>query len=486
MTLAGINFAPALPEIFLLCAVSLLLVADLFIADSRRLISFLSALLILLITGALLVMGIMDGDAIQITLQNMFVADRLSQTIKLIAVITVLGILLLSPAYLRARHMYKGEFFSLMLFALFGLFVLVSATNFLVMYVGLELLALSTYALVALARDNAQSTEAAMKYFVLGALASGMLLFGMSMLYGATGHLGIPDVASVLVQGGANATLAKLGLVFVVAGLGFKFGAAPFHMWVPDVYHGAPTPVTLFISSAPKLAAFVFLTRVLVQALPSLHGDWYQMLLVLAITSIAIGNLFAVSQTNFKRLLAYSAISHMGFVLLGVMTGTNEGYSAAMFYVVSYMPMTLLAFGLILALSRAGFEADQLADLKGLAQRNPMLGFALLVVMFSMAGIPSTVGFMAKLSVLDATVGSGYIVSAITVVLLSVIGAFYYLRIVKLAYFDAPAEDAEPLTISWGMQSLLMGLSLSILAFGIYPDPVMALCKQAIALSFPG
>jgi NADH-quinone oxidoreductase subunit N len=365
-----------------------------------------------------------------------------------------------------------------------GMMVMVSANHLLTLYLGLELLSLSLYAMIALQRDSAVATEAAMKYFVLGALASGMLLYGMSMLYGATGTLELTRMAQVIAEGDADTTILLFALVFIVAGLGFKLSAVPFHMWVPDVYQGAPTAVTLFIGSAPKLAAFAFVMRLLVSGLGAdyLVGQWQWMLIIMAVLSLAIGNITAIAQTNLKRMLAYSTISHMGFLLLGVLAGSNDGYASAMFYVMVYVLMTLGTFGMILLLSRAGFEADRLEDFKGLNARSPWYAFIMLLLMFSMAGVPPAVGFYAKLSVLWAVVDAGFVWLAVIAVLFSLIGAFYYLRIVKLMYFDPPA-DASPLTPALDMSLLLSANGIAILFLGVFPGKLMQLCDWSISLS---
>ncbi len=481
MMFAGINFAPVAPELFLLGAVLALMLFDLTLPEDKKSLNYWLSLVILVITGALVWMG--HPSEPQYAFGNMVVVDPVASVMKLTGVVTVFAVMVFGQQYLGERGVLKAEYYELMLFALMGLFVLISANNFLVMYVGLELLSLSSYSLVALERDNARSTEAAMKYFVLGALASGMLLYGISMVYGGTASLDVKTVAQMMAAGTANAMLIKVGVVFLVAGLAFKLGAAPFHMWVPDVYHGAPTGITLFISSAPKLAAAVFVLRVLTQALPGVASDWHSMLMVLAVLSIAIGNVVAVAQSNLKRMLAYSAISHMGFVVLGVMAGNLNGYTGSLFYVATYMLMTLGGFGLILLLARSGFEAEQLADLKGLAQKSPLFAGVLLVVMFSMAGIPSTVGFIAKFSVLSAVLESGQTVTAVIAVLLSVIGAFYYLRIVKLAYFDAPESDYGVAEASPALKALMVLTGLAILVLGIYPQPLLDLFQQSVLLS---
>jgi NADH-quinone oxidoreductase subunit N len=398
--------------------------------------------------------------------------------------IAVSAMLIYSRRYAAARGMYRGEFFTLVLFATLGMMVMISANHLLSLYLGLELLSLSLYALVALQRDSKDNTEAAMKYFVLGALASGMLLYGMSMIYGATGNLEIPKIAQVIADGNANGTILVFGLVFLVAGIGFKLGAVPFHMWVPDVYQGAPTAVALLISSAPKLAAFAFVMRLLVESLghASLLVEWRQMLIVLAVASMAVGNITAIAQTNLKRMFAYSTISHMGFLLLGVLAGDQNGYSAAMFYVVVYALTSLGAFGMILLLAREGFEADRLEDFKGLNRRSPWYAFLMLLLMFSMAGVPPTVGFYAKLSVLQAVIDAGQIWIAVVAVVFSLVGAFYYLRVVRLMYFDEPV-DTTPIRADTGMRVLLSVNGLAALVIGIVPGWLMALCQRAIQAS---
>jgi NADH-quinone oxidoreductase subunit N len=387
--------------------------------------------------------------------------------------------------------MMKGEFFTLSLFVLLGVCVMVSANNFLVVYLGLELMSLSLYALTALRRDHAMATEAAMKYFVLGALASGFLLYGLSMMYGATGSLDIQRVFEVIGRGQANPQVLTFGLVFIVAGLGFKFGAAPFHMWVPDVYHGAPTAVTLLIAGAPKLAAFGVTIRLLVEGMLGLATDWQQMLVVLALASLFIGNLAAIAQSNLKRMLAYSAIAQIGFMLLALASGVVSGntlsggnaYSSALFYMVAYVLTTLGSFGLILLLSRQGFESEEISDLAGLNQRSPWMAAVMALFMFSLAGIPPTVGFYAKLSVLQALVTTnlaGYLWLAVIAVLLSLVGAFYYLRVVKVMYFDEPATDAPRISGERGVQALLAVNGAAVLVFGLLPGGLMAMCSSAI------
>ena len=476
------DLAPASAEIFLLAAVCIILVADLFISDQRRYLTY-GLTQVTLVATALMTVGGTGSDPVY-AFSGMFVADAFSSVLKTGVCLTVAIGLVYSRSYLEPRGMYRGEYFVLALFATLGMMVMISANHFLSLYLGLELLSLSLYALVALARDSARSTEAAMKYFVLGALASGMLLYGMSMVYGATGSLGIGDVIASIQSGQSNSTILKFGLVFVVAGIGFKLGAVPFHMWVPDVYEGAPTAVTLMIGTAPKLAAFAFMVRMLVEALGAndLVVEWRQMLVLLSVASLILGNVVAIAQTNLKRMLAYSTISHMGFLLLGVLSGTAEGYGASMFYVAVYVIMSLGAFGMILLMSREGYEAEELEDLKGLNQRHPWYAFVMLVMMFSMAGVPPTVGFWAKLSVLQAVVSIGYVWLAVVAVLMSLVGAFYYLRVVKLMYFDE-APQRESMQVGVDCRVLMSANGIAVLVLGMMPGALLAICERAISLS---
>jgi NADH-quinone oxidoreductase subunit N len=472
--------APAVPEILLLALASVLLVGDLFIKDAKSHLTYWLALLALGLCFALTLAFI--GEPAIVTFGGMFVDDLLSRVLKLGILLSVGATFVYSRDYLADRGLLRGEFLCLSLFATLGMMVMVSASHFLTLYLGLELLALSLYAMVALQRDSAVATEAAMKYFILGALASGLLLYGMSMLYGATGSLDIARIARAIESGSANPTLLVFGLVFVVAGVAFKLGAVPFHMWIPDVYEGAYTPATLFIGSAPKLAAFGFIMRLLADALSGLTSDWQGMLAILATLSIAAGNVIAIAQTNLKRMLAYSTIAHMGFMLLGILSGTQGGYSAAMFYAITYVLMTLAAFGVILLMSRAGFEADRLEDFKGLNQRSRWFAFVMLVTIFSLAGIPPTVGFFAKLVVLQSAWEAGFGPLVVFAVLMSVIGAFYYLRIVKLMYMDEAAGEM-PLSGRMSMRFVLSANALLVLALGILPAPLLDLCARAIAAS---
>jgi NADH-quinone oxidoreductase subunit N len=474
------SLSPAYAEIFLLVMVSTILIVDLFIVNYTKTLTYLLVQISLL--GCSLITVATHEDGIVHLFHHMFVDDLMSDVLKLLTYLSVSMMLVYSRSYLMARGLFTGEFLALVLFATLGMMVMISASNFLSLYLGLELLALSLYALVALQRDSAIATESAMKYFILGAMASGFLLYGMSMLYGATGSLDVTHTAEVIRQGTANKQLLVFGLAFIVAGLAFKLGAVPFHMWVPDVYHGAPTAMTMFIGSAPKLAAFAFVMRLLVEALQPLMIDWSGMLMILAVLSMAVGNITAIAQTNIKRMFAYSTISHMGFLLIGVLSGTVEGYGSSMFYAVVYVLMSLGGFGMIMLLSREGFEADNLSDFKGLNQRSPWLAFMMLLLMFSMAGIPPTVGFYAKFSVLNAAVQAGHLPLVVMAVLFSLIGAYYYLRIVKLMYFDAP-ESHEKFYIQPDSSLLISINGLAVLILGILPNTLMSVCYVSVQQS---
>ena len=485
------DFLIALPELVLLGGACALMLADLYVKDARRGVSIVIALLVLLACAASTVFVMWGtGGKVVYAFDGLYVADVMAHVLKLCAYVAVAAALIYSRQYLHDRGLLRGEFLTLLLFALLGMMVMMSADSFLMVYLGLELLSLSLYAMVALNRDSAASTEAAMKYFVLGALASGLLLYGLSMIYGATGTLTIPEVAKQIAGQTGNAAqqhLLVFGLVFVVSGIAFKLGVVPFHMWIPDVYEGAPTAVTLVIGSAPKLAAFAMAMRLLVNGMLDLAPHWQQMLVLLAVLSMALGNITAIAQTNVKRMLAYSTIAHMGFMLLGLLSGNVGGntytagvaYGAAMFYTIVYVLMSLGAFGMLLYLSRAGFECETLDDMKGLNQRSPWFAFIMLVLMFSLAGIPPTVGFYAKLVVLSAAVTAGQVWLAVVAVLLSLVGAFYYLRIVKLMYFDEP-KDATPVEGPRDMRVLLSVNGLAVLGLGILPQSLMALCYIAI------
>jgi len=474
--------SPAYPELFLTLMVCVILLVDLFVSDDSRSVTYLLTQLAL--AGSFAIIWTTSSAEVAYTFSSMYVDDLMADVLKLTVCLSVMVMLAYSRPYVATRGLLRGEFFTLTLFATLGMMIMISANSLLLLYLGLELMSLALYSMVALQRDSAVATEAAMKYFVLGALASGMLLYGMSMLYGAAGTLDITRLAAVVAERDTRDVVLVFALVFVVAGIGFKLGAVPFHMWVPDVYHGAPTSMTLLIGSAPKLAAFAFIMRLLAQGLGAeqLSQEWQQMLILLAVLSLAIGNITAIAQTNLKRMLAYSTIGHMGFLLLGVLAGDLVGYSAAMFYVVVYVLMNLGSFGMIMLLARAGFEADNLEDFRGLNQRSPWYAFMMLLLMFSMAGVPPTVGFYAKLAVLQAVVNAGYVWLAVVAVLFSLIGAFYYLRLVKLMYFDAPVDTA-PIEPRFDVRLLMSLNGLAMLVFGILPEPLMGLCLAAIQAS---
>ena len=483
-----------LPELVILLSACVLLVLSVFVKetplaadgmvrevfDTPRGANFVynGALLLLLVIGTVFALRIPDLPIY--AMMGLFQADPLANLLKSASCFALLISLIYSRQYLVDRGMFRPDFIVLALFALLGQCVLISGANLLTLYLGLELMALSTYGLVAMRQDNAQSTEAAMKYFILGALASGFLLYGMSMLYGVTGTLDLIEIFKAVADPRINHLIMAFGLVFIMAGLAFKLGVVPFHMWVPDVYQGAPTAVTLLIAAAPKLAAFALLFRLLVNTLLPLFSDWQPMLIMLAVLSMVIGNVTAIAQTNIKRMLAYSAIAQMGFVLLGMLSVFDDhAYSAALFYAVTYTLTTLASFGFLMLLSKKGYDCETLDSLKGLNKKHPWFAFMGLVMMFSLAGIPPTVGFAAKLSVLEALVDAEYTALAIIAVMASLVGAFYYLRVVKVMYFDAPLREHE-ITGS-GISRGILGInSIAILVLGIFPGALMALCLDVM------
>ncbi|SER59836.1 NADH-quinone oxidoreductase subunit N [Nitrosomonas sp. Nm51] len=471
------DFTPAYSEIFLLIMVCVIMLADLAAGEKRRYIIYLLAQAALIGCGLLTFVSFSAETTY--TFSGMFVDDAMADILKIMVYVTVSAVLIYSYSYVSERGILTGEFFSLILFATLGMMVMISASHFLSLYIGLELLSLSLYALVALRRDSFAATEAAMKFFVLGALASGFLLYGMSMVYGATGSLHILNVSEAIQDGVGNHEVLVVGLVFIVAGISFKLSAAPFHMWAPDVYEGAPTAITLFIGSAPKFAAFAFVMRLLVEGMGEMAADWQGMLIILAVLSMAIGNIAAIAQNNIKRMLAYSTISHMGFLILGFISADWNGYSSSLFYVITYVLMTLGIFAMIMILSRSGFEAENISDFKGLNKRNAWYALMTLLLMFSLTGIPPMVGFYAKLAVLQAVVNAGFVWLAVAAVIFSLIGAFYYLRIVKFMYFDAPETD-EPLTVKSDVKVLISANCLAVLALGIFPQSLMGLSLYAI------
>lgn len=489
----NISWLAVYPEIILMVMGCVIVLADLGVSSFRRTGTYVLTMLTLAVVAIMQAMYAANGNTVY-GWSNMVVSDAMGNWLKCFATLSMMVALVYARPYSADRGMLRhgGELFSLAIFSLLGIFIMISSNHLLVLYLGLELLTLSSYAMVALRRDHEASVEAAMKYFVLGAMASGFLLYGMSMIYGATGTLDIGEIFKVIDAGETKPQILVFGLVFLVAGLAFKLGAVPFHMWIPDVYHGAPTSITLILGSAPKLAAFAVVMRLLVDGLLPLAADWQQMLAFMAIASLLIGNLVGVVQTNLKRMLAYSTISHMGFLLLGLMSGVVNGevdtgtaqtaYSAAMFYVVTYVLTALPAFGIILLLAREGFESEEIADLAGLNQRSPLYAAIMTICMFSLAGIPPLVGFYAKLSVLEALVATGSsfnIALAAFAVLMSLIGAFYYLRVVKVMYFDKPLT-AGPIVAPMDVRSVLSFNGLLVLILGIFPGGLMGLCADAI------
>ena len=471
------EFLPLLPEMALVGAAFALLMLDLFLSEKQRVITHALAIASLVLVGVLVIAGVGGQGTV---LSGMFVRDNMADVLKVgVCFISAISLVYAWP-YLRERGLYKGEVPVLVMFAVAGMMLLTSAGSLVMVYLGLEMLALCSYALVAIDRDNPLASEAAMKYFVLGALASGMLLYGMSLVYGATGSI---DLATISANAPMAAQPAMLltGVAFMVAGIAFKFGAAPFHMWLPDVYHGAPTPITLFIGSAPKLAAFAMAMRLLEVGAAPLGDYWHPMLAGLAALSLVIGNVIALMQTNLKRMLAYSTVSHVGFLLVGFAGGGEVGYSAALFYAISYAIMSAAAFGAIIVLSRQGFEADRIDDFKGLNARNPWQAGLVLCVMASLAGVPPFLGFWAKMAVLRAALEGGMLWLAIVGVVCAVIGAFYYLRVIKVMYFDEPSgepigpRDDRLLQVVFGVNAL------GLLAFGLFWNPLMAWCQRAFA-----
>lgn len=469
-----------LPELTVLCMAMFILLADLFLKPKNKIVIYGLAQFTLF-ASAYFTVGT-HTPAVGYAFSGMFVDDTLSDVLKLMILLGTSVMFVYTRQYMQLRNMFRGEYYALVLFSVLGMMIMVSGQSMLTIYIGLELLSLCLYSLVALNRDNAKSSEAAMKYFVLGALASGMLLYGMSMIYGMTGSLNLTEITSVLQESSPNNPVLILGLVFIVAGLAFKFGAVPFQMWVPDVYQGAPTSITMLIGSVPKFAAFAIAIRLLAQGLQPLTADWQDMLLIMAVLSITIGNITAIAQTNLKRMLAYSTISHIGFLLFGLMSGSLNGFASSLFYISAYVLMTLAGFGMILLLSRQGFEAEHLDDLKGLNQRSPWTAFLMLITMFSMAGVPPTIGFYAKFTVLQAALQAGYIWAVVFAVLMAVIGAFYYLRVVKLMYFDTP-QDRLAISSSFDMRFILSINALALLALGLMPQTLMNICGAAIARS---
>ncbi|NBX61185.1 MAG: NADH-quinone oxidoreductase subunit NuoN [Betaproteobacteria bacterium] len=486
----SVSWLTALPEIFLLSMACVITLVDLWVKRKDRALTYLLTLATLLAVALMHAMNASTGQTVY-GFDQMVVSDAMGNWLKCFATLAVMVTLIYGRPYAADRHMLEGgELFLLSMFSLLGMSVMISGNHFLVIYLGLELLTLSSYALVALRRDNGNATEAAMKYFVLGALASGFLLYGLSMMYGATGSLELSTVFQAISSGHIKHQVLVLGVVFVVCGIAFKLGAAPFHMWVPDIYQGSPTAVTLMIAAAPKLAAFAMMMRLLVDGMLPLAIDWQQMMMVLAVLSLLIGNLSAIAQTNLKRMLAFSTIAQMGFVLIGMLSGVNHGntlsaanaYSSAMFYMISYVLTTLGVFGVILLLAREGFESEEIADLAGLNQRSPLFAGVMAVCLFSLAGVPPLVGFFAKLSVLQALVASEQISSlalAVFAVMMSLVGAFYYLRVIKVMYFDPPLT-ASTVSAQQHVKAVLALNGGLVLLLGLLPGGLMSLCAVAV------
>ncbi|MBP1472947.1 NADH-quinone oxidoreductase subunit NuoN [Frateuria sp. MAH-13] len=468
-----------LPEFYLVAAACLLLLLDAWMKPEQRNILHWVSVLVVLVGIYLVVAG--QPDVAVTAFGGMFVRDAVAEVLKVFALLCTALIFVFSRPYMQDRKLFQGEFYTLMIFATIGAMLLVSAGNLVMVYLGLELLTLCSYGLVALNRDSQLSSEAAIKYFVLGALSSGMLLYGMSMVYGATGTLALAQLHGAVVHAGMS-NLMVFGLIFMIVGISFKLGVAPFHMWIPDVYQGAPTSVTTFIASTSKIAAFGMAYRLLESGMGGMAGQWQMMLAVLAVVSLAIGNLVAIVQTNLKRLLAYSTISHMGFLLLGLVNAGPEGYAAAMFYAICYALMSTAAFGVILALARAGFECEEIDDFKGLNQRSPWMAFLMMLAMFSLAGVPPLFGFFAKLLVLKAAIDAGMMWLALVGVVFAIIGLYYYLRVVKVMYFDKPAEGLEVRPQADGFLRTVLSLNaLVLLALGLYWGPLLGWCRSAFA-----
>jgi NADH-quinone oxidoreductase subunit N len=472
---AGLHYAT--PEIFLSAAACVLLMLDLFLADSGRRWSGALAVLALLVTAVLSAVQPVSGRVV--ALGGLFELDRMAQLLKVVTLLSVAVVFVYSTDYLRRRAILKGEYYVLGLFATVGAMVLISAASLITLYLGLELMSLSLYVMVAFDRDSGIAAESAIKYFVLGSLSSGTLLYGMSIVYGVTGHLELAVIAQVVHSSFADNIGLIFGIAFMIVGVGFKLGAVPFHMWLPDVYEGSPTCVTVFIGTASKIAAFALIMRLLPEALAGAQADWSQMLVVISVLSMAVGSIVAIAQTNIKRMLAYSTISHIGYVLLGVLAGSAQGYQAAMFYIISYVLVAAGAFGMVLLLARQGFEADKITDFKGLNARSPWFAWMMAMLMFSLAGVPPFIGFWAKLGVIQAVLGASTTWLGVVAVLFSVVSAYFYLRIVKLMYFEEPT-DTSAIGGSPLMRTVLSANALLAIALGIAPGGLIALCQRVL------
>lgn len=472
------SFIPAIPEIVLLTLTSLLLIADTIWSKRSEFATYYATQLILLVVGYLVLTSFSTSQVL--TFDGSFVRDAFGDILKLVIVVVSMGIFLFSKEYLLQNKFYRGEYFTLGLFGVLGMFVMVSAYNLITMYLGLEIMSLALYAMVAMRKDNQHALEAAMKYFVLGALATGMLLYGFSMIYGATGSIQFDEMAQIIASGNVDNVVLSFGVVFIVIGLAFKLGAVPFHMWVPDVYHGAPTAVTLYIGTAPKIAAFAMLYRILVEGLPGLVEDWQSLIVMISVLSLIVGAVITLVQENLKRLLAYSGIGHIGFILLGIIAANPDGYSAAMFYTIVYSITALAGFGMIVALARTNNEFDLVADFKGMNKRNPWLALMMLFIMFSMAGIPPFVGFYAKVVVIEEVVQAGFTWLAVLAVVMAVISAFYYLRVVKVMYFDEPEDNTKIEPVSNQLNWAVSFVSIALLLLGLMPSSLITLCYNSL------
>ncbi|WPE18329.1 NADH-quinone oxidoreductase subunit NuoN [Candidatus Thioglobus autotrophicus] len=460
----------AMPEIFLLSAIVVVLLLDLFLTKPFKQVTYYLTQVSLLITGVL-AFSLM-GEPQTIIFGGSFILDNMASVFKVFMAGSTMVAMVYTRHYLTQHSLFRGEYFVLVMLAVLGMMVMISGYSLLTLYLGLEILSLSLYTLIAIARERAGAVEAALKYFVLGAIASGLLLYGMSMIYGISGSINITDIANFATSANLasrETLILNFGLVFLVIGIAFKLGAVPFHMWVPDVYQGAPTSVTLFLSTVPKIAAVAMLVRILVDGLGAMHAYWADLFMVLAVLSIALGSVVALMQTNIKRMLAYSTISHVGFIMLGFVTGVVSGYGAAVFYVLVYILMSLAAFGMIILLNKKGFEADQISDFKGLSKHSPWFALMMLVIMLSMAGVPPFIGFYSKLFILQQVISAGFVTIAVIAVVFAVISAYYYLQIIKSMYFE-DGDTQRTITAPMDMQLILSINAILILAVGLFPD----------------
>jgi len=472
------SFAPALPEIVLLTLASLLLIADTIWSKRSQFATYYATQAILLVTVFIIALSFTNDRVL--TFDGSFVRDSFADILKIFILLISAGIFVFSKEYLQQKQFYQGEFFTLGLFGVLGMMVMVSANNLITMYLGLEIMSLALYAMIAMRKEDKVASESAMKYFVLGALATGMLLYGFSMIYGATGHIQFDHMSAKIASGSVDQVVLSFGIVFIVIGLAFKLGAVPFHMWMPDVYHGAPTAMTLYLGTAPKIAGFAMMYRILVEGLPGVVADWQELLIMLSVLSMVVGSIAAIAQTNLKRMLAYSGIGHIGFMLLGFIAINPDGYSAAMLYTLIYAVTGLAGFGIIVAFARTGNEFDTLDDFKGMNQKNPWMAFMMLLTMFSMAGVPPLLGFYAKIIVIEEVVKAGFVWLAVVAVITAVISAFYYLRVVKVMYFDSPIEGTPSVPVAKSMTYAVSLVAIALLVFGLYPSPIIDISYSSL------